>query len=274
MVENYNPERKTGLRSLNACSCKNCSVAKLNGLNVLLASRKNCKKRGRPTTKTIPEHVKICANCFTKTYRGCSHSVTQYQNSRRIKVSNLMEISNPTTLQCAASHERDITEVLLTPFGQPKKVEEMKKELFSTGDCSGLQQDLGLSNSQRKVLLRDIRLATGSRFITEKNFFITIQEKNHQLDNFFELRKLVYRREDKDTKIVKHIELPTIVCSNLPALIEIILQKRQRDKNSFLIKISIDGGGGFSNSTYQSLTLMIHVQRRIVLCQKNSLSQV
>ena len=105
IVENYDPERKTGLRSLNACSCKICSVAKLNGLNVPLASRKNYKKRGRPTTKTTPEHVKICANCFTKIYRGCSHSVTQCQNSRRIKVSNLMEISSPITLQRAALHD-------------------------------------------------------------------------------------------------------------------------------------------------------------------------
>ena len=40
IVENYDPERKTGLRSLNPLSCKICSVAKLNGLNVLLASQK------------------------------------------------------------------------------------------------------------------------------------------------------------------------------------------------------------------------------------------
>ena len=121
----------------------------------------------------------------------------------------------------------------------------MKKELFSTADCSGLQKDLGLSNSQTKILLRDIRLGTGSRFIIEKNSFVTIQEKNHQLDSCFELRKLIYHREDKETKIVKHTELPTIVCSNLPALIDIILQKRQRDKNSVLIRISIDDGAGF-----------------------------
>ena len=35
------------------------------------------------------------------------------------------------------------------------------------------------------------------------------------------------------------------MCSNLPALIDIILQKRQRDKNSVLIKISIDRSDGF-----------------------------
>ena len=115
-----------------------------------------------------------------------------------------MEISSPTTLQHVASHDWDIAEVRVTPFGRPKKVEEVKKELFSTADCFGLQQDLGLSNSQTKVLLRDIRLATGSRFIIEKNSSVTIQEKNHQLDNFFELRKLFYRREDKGTKIASN----------------------------------------------------------------------
>ena len=109
IVENYDPERKTGMRSLYSCTCKVCSVAKLNGLNVLLASRKNCKKRGRPSTKTIPEHVKVCANCFTKIYRGCSHSVTQCQNSRRIKVSNLMKFQ----AQPRFNVQRRMTELLL-----------------------------------------------------------------------------------------------------------------------------------------------------------------
>ena len=121
----------------------------------------------------------------------------------------------------------------------------MQKELFSSDDCSGLQQDLGLSATRTKVLLRGIRLTTSSHFIIERNAKI-VQEKNHQLDNFFELRKLVYRREDKDTKIAKNIEQSTIVCSDLPALIEHNLQKRQREEGEpLLIKISIDGSGGF-----------------------------
>ena len=49
---------------------------------------------------------------------------------------------------------------------------------------------------------------------------MTIQEKNHELDNFFEMCKLVYRQEEKDTKIVKNTAFPTIVCSDLPGLIE------------------------------------------------------
>ena len=86
---------------------------------------------------------------------------------------------------------------------------------------------------------------SGSSFIIENNSFAKIQENNHQLDNFFELRKLVYRREDKDTKTAKNVELPPIVSSQLAALIETILQKWQSNRNSVLIKLIIDGGGGF-----------------------------
>ena len=77
VVESHDPERKTGLRSVNTCSCKICSVANLNGLDFLLASRKNKRKLGRATTKMIPKNVKICENSFTKLYRGCSHSTSQ-----------------------------------------------------------------------------------------------------------------------------------------------------------------------------------------------------
>ena len=41
------------------------------------------------------------------------------------------------------------------------------------------------------------------------------------------------------------MEFPTIVCSDLPGLINKVIEKRQRERDSVLIKISIDGGGGF-----------------------------
>ena len=103
----------------------------------------------------------------------------------------------------------------------------MKKALFSSADCAGVQQDLGLSNSQSKILPRDVRLATGSQKRIEKNAFIMIQEKNH-LDTFFELSKLVYRLEEKETKIIKNMKFPTIVSSDLPGLIIKVIEKQPR----------------------------------------------
>ena len=108
-----------------------------------------------------------------------------------------------------------------------------------------MQQDLGLSNSQTKILLCDIRLATASQKVIQKNAFMMIQEKNHQLDTFFEPSKLVYRLEEKETKIIENMEFPTIVCSDLPGLINKVIEKRQRERDSVLVKISIDGDGGF-----------------------------
>ena len=164
--------------------------------------------------KIIIESVRICSKCFTNISRGCRYLASRCQYSRRFTVANL-------------------------------KVEEVKKKLFSSSVFSDLQQGLGLSNSKTKVLLSNIRLVSGSRFITEKNSFAKIHQDNHQLDKFFQLQKLVYCREDKDTKIIKNIEIPTIVYSQLPSLIKRILQKRQSERKSLFLNLRIDGDGGF-----------------------------
>ena len=97
---------------------------------------------------------------------------------------------------------------------------------------------------------------SGSRFMTEKNYFSKIQQNNHQLEKCFELRKLVYLREDKDTKITKNIEPQAIVRSQILVLIETILQKRQRDGPSVLMVVVT-----LLNFVYPFLTPMTHVQR-------------
>ena len=81
-----------------------------------------------------------------------------------------MGISSPITIQHAASCEQYLSEVPVTLLGRPKKVEEVKKELCSSADCSGLQQNQRLSNSKTKVLLCKIRLVSGSCFIIERIF--------------------------------------------------------------------------------------------------------
>ena len=121
----------------------------------------------------------------------------------------------------------------------------MKKALVSSAYCESKQQHLGLSNSQTNFLFRDIRLVYESQKIIEKNAFIMIQEKNHQLDTFFELSNSVYCLEEKETKIIKNMEFPVIVCFDLPGLFNKVIEKPQRERGSVLIKINTDGGGGF-----------------------------
>ena len=120
-----------------------------------------------------------------------------------------------------------------------------KRVLFDKENVMAIQQDMQLSNKNTKTLLRDIRIATRSRKSVESKVYKNLLD-TYQLDKFFNMRQLMYRFEDKDTKLVKHHEQPTVVCNNLPGLIDKIIETRKQVENeSLLIKISIDGGGGF-----------------------------
>ena len=51
---------------------------------------------------------------------------------------------------------------------------------------------------------------------------------------------------DKDTKVREHFKQATVLCNDLPRLVDLVLKKRSlEDCNSLLIKIGIDGGGDF-----------------------------
>ena len=127
-----------------------------------------------------------------------------------------------------------------------QKVTEVKKVLFKKEDIVGISHYLQLSNTATKILSRDIRVVTGNRKSIEPHTRDGINETNHQLDDFFEMCQLTYRREDKQTKLSEHFKQPTVVCEDLTALVEEILRKMEREEvDSLLINISIDGGGGF-----------------------------
>ena len=184
----YNPERKIGLRSATMCTCKICHIAKLYGIEFLKYTRQQGKKRGRPSTKTHTS-FKVCSNCFAKLYSGCSHSMEQCRYSRRTKVDSIIGMTSPSTLQRAASRINQEDDAVAITLGRPKKTkEEVRKELFTSDDLYGMKQDLQLSNAHTKVLAQGIRSAANSRKAIEKNAMVMVQDKNHRLDNFFEIQ--------------------------------------------------------------------------------------
>ena len=132
VLESYDPERKVGLRSVGTCSCRICTVAKRNGLSVLQLSRKK-RKRGRPTSKTVPSHIKICANCFSTIAKSSNHTAVQCKNSKRTKVVKLVNISSWSTLQRAASRYQktsDCPAQLLRLADRKKKMKKWRKPYF------------------------------------------------------------------------------------------------------------------------------------------------
>ena len=91
--------------------------------------------------------IKICLNFFSTIAKGSNPTAVQCENSKRTKVEKLVNISSLSTLQRSTSRDQKTSDCPVTPFGKPKKKEEVQKALHSSGDCAGMQQDLGLSNS-------------------------------------------------------------------------------------------------------------------------------
>ena len=250
-VNDYNPERSKYLRSgSSVCECRICNIAKMTGLAY---HRMIKRKRGRrPSSSNTPTIYKICTNCFQKIYQGSNHSVSNCRYSRRNKVSNVEElVSSPTTLQRVASR------VIKNQDGTPLSTLGPNRKLinesagsshpsFSGEQLFGIQTDLGLSNKKTRVLAQDLRLATDSRKAVESGFKESIVKHSHSLDDYFKMVKISYTRIDKDTKVTEHFEQCTVVCNDLPKFIDLVLQKRSlEDCESLLIKVGIDGGGGF-----------------------------
>ena len=100
-VEDYDLQRKTGLRSLSTCQCKIYKIAKLSRVTFLQHIPAHRKKRDRPSSKNAPTPFKIWP--LSKVYQDGSHSTDICQGSaQRIKVDNIIQLTSPKTLQKAA----------------------------------------------------------------------------------------------------------------------------------------------------------------------------
>ena len=145
LVDDYNPNRPTNLRSVLTCTCRICTVAKMKLQNAVRLK----KKPGRPTTTTVSadkQVFKVCSNCFAKIYRGCDHSANSCEHSRRSKVYNLEKLLDSpkgVTKQRIASRaiNSQPSTSLSTLGNTPKDIStpKCKKQLFSPDDICSIQ---------------------------------------------------------------------------------------------------------------------------------------
>ena len=248
-VQDYDAGRTKYLRSVTSCcACKICTVAKMTGLAY---NRMVKKKKGRPKGNA-PQCYKICGKCFQQIYQGSNHSASKCRYSRRDKVSHVEKlVSTPTTLQRVASRiVKRHSDTPLATLGPNKRriIETPRKHepIFNSEQVLGMQTDLGLSNTQTRILAQDLRMATGSRKAIERGFSKEVTENSHKLDEYFEEIKINYTRVDKQTKVSENFEQVTVVCKDLSKLVDLVVEERSlQDAKSLLVKIGMDGGGGF-----------------------------
>ena len=248
LPEDYDPHRAMNRRSVDTCECRICSVAKMDKQEALKLKRKPGRPPAQDEKGTI-EVYKICGNCYSKIYRGCNHSAKMC-SSRRSKVYNAEKLlDSPTTKERVASRIFDDSpSTSLSTLGNAKKtvLTPTRKSgddvpMVGSEELLHIQQRLNLSTRQMNKLSHDLKEASPK--IIEKGAKQSLYEKNHSLDEFFDLRLLEYTETSSMSGKLK--QEWTVICRDLESFIDFVIQERGLQSDSVLIKIGIDGGGGF-----------------------------
>ena len=246
-IASYDPERPLLLRNTMSCDCKICKVAK----STIFPKKK--QKRGRPKSlteeaETPPTVVKICSKCFSPVGKGHPHNC-----SRRSKVDNIHRLlsGTPTTSQRVASRiiKEAKTPYLATlgsnllPIAASTPIP--KKQLFTTENISMIQKDPNLSNTQVLTLAEDLRASAGSRQLIEGRLREKLRGINRQLGDLFESKVCTFAKEDLKHKSRDNFEQHVVICNDLNALIDTMIETRGIKEDDMLVRIGLDGGGGF-----------------------------
>ena len=149
----------------------------------------------------------------------------------------------------------------------------LRKALYSADDMCIIRKDLNLSARQTLALAQNLRnRATDckTRDVIEPSLKKKLFEKGHEIDGYFELDSLRFLRHvEKDQgkalekeapsnskknekiknkkvpKIAENYDEHVIVTKNLSQFIDDIILRRNLSKESVLVRVGLDGGGGF-----------------------------
>ena len=158
-------------------------------------------------------------------------------------------ISSPTTSERLASRaiNNSSTDDSILTYGPKRKLImpslPVKRRLFSLDDMCIMRKDLSLSVRGTLTLAQNMR--HNNRDIIESNLKLKMIERNHQLDDFFVHEYLLFNREDKELKKVVNDKEHAIIANDICGLIDKVFEVRGLDEENSLLRIGLDGGGGF-----------------------------
>ncbi len=108
------------------------------------------------------------------------------------------------------------------------------------------KKEHGFESTRQSIeLAHYLRAASGCKNIIESNFQQRVYEDNHQLDEFFGHDNILFVEEDKKKNATRRFTEHAIITKDLTGLIDRVLIERKVRKDDVLIKIGLDGGGGF-----------------------------
>lgn len=246
------------------CFCTLCSIAKTN-LNS--TARYSLKKRvGRPSINKLSSrkkntNIQICKNCFVTVKKGKSHDcrkslrtqnfaqLASLSNSPKFKekfVSTIIKekVENSVPNSCVQLETGNKGK--LNIIASNKKVPTVQNNAVTIEDISEMQRTLNLSTNNTIKLascLQKLKSKTNKK-ITESYVKTKLQEKRHVLDTLFD--KMTAELENGQENKHESVQRDIIFCKDILAFLDFIVQKRNlTQKNVELLKIGLDGGGGF-----------------------------
>ena len=128
-------------------------------------------------------------------------------------------------------------------------IDPTSKRLFSADDMCLIRKDLNLSSRKTLQLCQDLREISGDRKIIEKSCKKKMVEKSHEIDKFFEHTKISFYHEvtveGTNVKHSEHFAQHVIIVNDISGLIDKVIFERNLNEDNLIIRIGLDGGGGF-----------------------------
>ena len=94
-------------------------------------------------------------------------------------------------------------------------------------------------------MAEDLRASSGSRKLIESGMKHKLRTKNCQLSDYFEKKVCNFVEVNKKEKTKNNFAQNVVVCDDLNGLIDKLILERGTDEKNMLIRIGLDGGGGF-----------------------------
>lgn len=122
---------------------------------------------------------------------------------------------------------------------------------ISTQQLFKLKADNNLSLRKTLNVVKSIR---GCGINVEPDTKMRLQQLNKQLEQFFGLAEPGLSFEHCDGQTV-HIDTPIVYCKDIPGLVQRVTEARSLDMQNMLVKLGIDGGGGFFKVTLSIISM-------------------
>ena len=198
----------------------------------------------------------LCPDCYTSLQGGADHRCVpaapvalqmmevdeKSEEERAAKV-----VRQKLVTEASTSRGKEYGTLTLATGGPPIHVEVKRPNPPPTGTATtssliGHMKDYNLSMNQLKKEQQFIRGIFGRKSV-EAHAGIKIAEATHEMDRFFDVKRMEFT--EKDGKTFKKIERPVVYVKDITELICYVLKKNDMEEEKTMLKIGIDDGQGF-----------------------------